>query len=87
MSEDESPNAADKALRAELERSYGLIMNSQQIRQLLAFPSQEAFRQARHKGAIGIRMFPQPHRRGLFALTRDVAHWVSEQRGRAAKRP
>lgn len=77
--------AAEKALRAQLERTYGLVMNSQQIRQLLAFPSQEAFRQARSKGAIGIRMFAQPHRRGLFAMTRDVAGWLAEQRGRAAK--
>lgn len=66
-------------LRRNLEQTFGRMMSSKQIGQLLVYPSAAAFRQALHRGAVKIRMFTLPQRRGLFAMTSDVARWLFAQ--------
>lgn len=64
-------------LRRKLEQTFGRMMSSKQIGQLLVYPSPAAFRQAVHRGAVNIRMFTLPERRGRFAMTADVARWLA----------
>ena len=41
----------------------------------LGFQSAAAFRQAKARNQVGIRIFKIPHRRGSFAFTHDVIEW------------
>jgi len=74
-------------LRRNLEQTFGRMMSSKQIGQLLVYPSAAAFRQALHRGAVKIRMFTLPQRRGRFAVTIDVARWLSAQVGERSSDP
>jgi hypothetical protein len=42
----------------------------------LGFPSSAAFRKAKARGNVGVRVFKLPGRNGTFAFTKDVADWL-----------
>ncbi|WBY18018.1 hypothetical protein PF049_14150 (plasmid) [Erythrobacteraceae bacterium WH01K] len=42
----------------------------------LGFPSAAAFRKAKARGGVGVRVFKLPGRSGTFAFTEDVAEWL-----------
>jgi len=81
----------DKSLAAVLERElssqYGPMMSGESLRIALGYPSQEAFRQAFVRKKTPIPVFSIEHRRGKFALTKDVATWLASQRQRAVAEP
>jgi hypothetical protein len=79
VSEEQLERQRERDLRQKLEQTYGRVMASSQIAALLVFPSTAAFRQARRRGSISIRMFTMPGRRGSFAMTQDVAAWLAQQ--------
>ena len=72
-------------MQRELLQQYGALVGGDALRQLLGYPSAEAFRQARHRKAIPIPLFRIPQRRGNFALSRDIAHWLAELRLAASR--
>lgn len=71
-------------LAHELEQSlldrYGPMLPSRVLWKVLGYPSPEAWRQALVRQALPVPVFGIEGRRGRFALARDVAHWIAEQR-------
>lgn len=78
---------SDEPLAALLERDltqlHGPMMTGEVLRIALGYPSKDAFRQAIARKTIPIPIFSIEHRRGKFALTKDVAKWIAMQRERA----
>lgn len=74
----------DKSLMAELEQElfnrHGPMMTGKELRVALGYPSNDAFRQALVRKTLPVPVFPIEKRRGKFALTKDVATWIAEQR-------
>lgn len=74
-------------LHESLLRLYGPMVSGDDLRIALGYPSKDAFRQAIVRKTVPIPVFSIEQRRGKFALTRDVAAWLAEQRNRAAIKP
>lgn len=66
-----------------LSEKYGTMLGSSALIKELAYPSPAAFQQALVRGAVPVPVFKVQQRRGSFALTRDVALWLSTQRAMA----
>lgn len=64
-------------LMVDLEAQHGPLLNGRVLYRALGLPSADAFRQAACRGQLQVRVFTLPNRRGRFALTRDVAHWLA----------
>lgn len=63
---------------------YGPIVGGPDLLKCLGFRSQAAFKRAQRLGLLGINVFEIESRKGMFALTEDVAGWlmkVSEKGG------
>lgn len=69
------------ALRLEqrLIERYGLLLSSRALARELAYPSEQAYRQALTRGTMPIRTFSLPQRRGRYALATDLARWIASQ--------
>lgn len=67
-------------LVADMERQYGPLLGGAALYRALGLPSAAAFRQAVSREALPVPVFAIPHRRGRFALTRDVALWLARLR-------
>jgi len=67
-------------LEAELMKQYGPMLTGSALVAALGYPSGDAFRQACARGTVPISVFPIERRRGKYALSRDVARWLAEQR-------
>ncbi|SDU24900.1 hypothetical protein SAMN05216296_2646 [Pseudomonas pohangensis] len=71
-------------LSAELEQllttRYGVMLGSKDLWRELGFRSPSAFRQALVRGTLDLAVFEVQNRRGRFALAKDVAVWLTEQR-------
>ena len=70
-------------LETELTQQHGPMMSGEHLRLALGYPSKDAFRQAYVRKTTPIPVFTIERRRGKFALTKDVATWLAEQRARA----
>jgi hypothetical protein len=67
-----------KQLIADLQREFGHLMTGDLLWKTLGFKSSAAFRQAKSRGVIGVRLFKIPNRRGTFATTAEVAKWLQK---------
>ncbi|MBB5360783.1 hypothetical protein HDE76_004031 [Rhodanobacter sp. ANJX3] len=66
---------------------YGTpLLGGDDLRSALGYPSVEALRQAISRGTVPVPIFSVEHRRGKFALTKDVAAWLAALR-QGAERP
>jgi hypothetical protein len=76
-------------LRNELESRHGPLLGGSALVAALGLASAAALRQARRRGHVAVAVFTLPKRRGVFALTRDVADWLAQARasGAAATSP
>jgi len=79
--------AADKAvvelasqLESDLLRLHGPIMGGAALHAALGYPSASAFRMALARDRVPVKIFSIDHRRGKFALVKDVAVWLAQQR-------
>ena len=63
-----------------LER-YGSLMTGNALWKTLGFQNSAAFRQAKTKERLGLRVFSIPNRRGTFAHTREVDRWLKNLTG------
>lgn len=81
---DQPTDSLTEALTQDLLRQYGPVIGQDDLRQALGFASPDGFRQALSRGAIPVPVFAIPHRRGKYALTKDVAAWLGELRRQAA---
>ena len=72
----------DTTLANEMQRQmlmqYGPLLGGSALYQALGFPSAAGMRQAALRNQVGVRLFSIENRRGKFALTRDVAHWLAQ---------
>ena len=63
-------------LSATLLSMHGPVMGGVALRSALGYQSYAAFRLARAKGELGVRVFHLPKRRGVFGMTTEVAAWL-----------
>lgn len=70
-------------LSERLTTQYGGVLGSTALIKELGYPSSGSFQQALGRGTVPVPVFRIPHRRGSFALARDVAVWLSRQRAQA----
>ena len=74
----------EQNLAAEIEeqllRLHGPMISGDALRTALGYPSMEAFRQALSRKTVPIQVFSIEARRGKFALVRDLARWLANQR-------
>ncbi|MBD9477400.1 hypothetical protein [Pseudoxanthomonas sp. PXM02] len=62
---------------------YGPVVGSDELRQALGYPSQDAFRQAMARGRLPVPVFTIAGRRGKYALSKDIAMWLAQLRHNA----
>lgn len=67
-------------LEVTLVKEFGPLLSNERLYRSLGFPSMGAFRQALSKQRVPIPVFSIPNRNGKFALTKDVAKWLANQR-------
>ena len=70
----------DQQLNYLLEK-YGALMTGKALWRTLGFQNSAAFRQAKAKERLGLRVFSIPNRRGTFAHTREVDRWLKNLTG------
>lgn len=68
-----------------LGRMYGELVGLGALVHILNYPSSSALRRANERGAFPISLRRIAGRRGLFALTRDVAQWLDDLSGQDQK--
>jgi hypothetical protein len=66
------------ALVSQLRQQHGHLLSGEALWRALGFKSAAAFRQAKARGVVGIRLFNIPNRRGTFATAREVAEWLHQ---------
>ena len=67
-----------------LARYNAPLLGGDDLRSALGYPSAEALRQAISRGTVPVPVFAVEHRRGKFALVKDVAAWLATLRQGAA---
>lgn len=72
-----------KLLEDELVKEYGHLLNGEAIRKTLAYPTNGALQQAISRDLLPIPVFNLENRKGKFALAKDVAAWLAEERFKA----
>lgn len=69
-----------KSLESDLLGRYGPVMTGDELLRALGYPSREAFRQSLVRNTVAIPLFDLEYRRGKYALVKDVARHLTEQR-------
>ena len=62
-----------------LAEKHGPLIGNAPLARALGFANTSAFRQARRRGLVDVTIFKIPGRRGVFALTEEVARWIAKQ--------
>ena len=75
-----------RELNEQFVQQFGPILSSPVLVKALGYRSMAAYRQAITRDTVPVPLFQIPNRRGRFALARDVAIWLSEQRQGATTR-
>ena len=73
------PSKSLEELETQLTRSLGAVVGGSALSQALGYRTQGAFRQALSRKRLPVRVFELEGRRGRFALTCDIAHWLWTQ--------
>jgi len=76
----ENTSVLARSIEEDLFKKYGPMLTGESLREVLGYPSMEAMRQAVSRGTIPVPVFPIKNRRGKFALAKDIAIWIAEQR-------
>lgn len=66
-------------LRDSLTKLYGPLLPSRELWKIFGYASPAAYRQARARKSLPVEEFEIEGRRGYFALTYNVAHWLATQ--------
>jgi len=69
-----------RLLENDLLKLYGPLLSGQSLYQALGYVSKDAFRQSIVRKTVPVPLFPLKHRRGKYALTKDVAVYLASQR-------
>lgn len=81
-----APDPIAARLVADMEQQYGPLLGGAALYRALGLPSAAAFRQAASRDALPVPVFAIPHRRGRFALTREVALWLAQLKAQGGDR-
>lgn len=65
------------AVGGDLAGLHGPLMSGRALWRALGFTSAAAFRQAKLRRRLSVRVFSLPERRGTFAFTQDVEGWLN----------
>lgn len=65
-------------LYEDLRNQHGPVLGGADLSKALGYRSLAAFRQARRRGQVEVKLFSLPNRRGVFALGREVAQWLAK---------
>jgi len=76
---DDSANLAQE-LENDLLSQYGPVLTGDALRRALGYPSMNALRQAIYRKQVTVPLFKMSNRRGRFALAKDLAKWLAEER-------
>lgn len=63
-----------------LSERYGEVIGGKDLHKVLGFRTSRAFARAVEHSLVGVPVFNIPGRRGKFAMTVDVAQWLSDLR-------
>lgn len=73
-------------LEEQMLKLYGApIITGDELKNALGYKSIMAFRQAMTRDTVPVPIFTIQNRRGKFALVKDVARWLAEQRFNQSK--
>jgi hypothetical protein len=72
------------ALEQDLMEKHGPLIANDALRIALGYQSMDAFRQALVRKTVPVPVFALENRRGKYALVKDVAMWLAEQRNAVA---
>lgn len=72
-----------KLIEKDLIEKYGILLSGDALKRSLGYPSMGALHKAINRELLPIPTFQLKDRRGRFALTKDVANWLAEQRNNA----
>lgn len=61
---------------------HGPLIGGSSLWRSLGFNTHAAFKRAHRLGHLGVHVFEIPNRKGLFALTHDVAAWIEAVSGK-----
>lgn len=75
----ESADLAE-TLEAELVGRFGMMLGSEALREVLNYRTRSAYQQAIARDQVPVPLFPLRHRRGRFALAKDVAAYLARMR-------
>lgn len=67
-------------LKESLLKEFGPLMGGEDLRRALGYRTAPAFARAVRMNAVGVQVFEIPGRRGKFAMTSDVAAWLTSLR-------
>ena len=67
-------------LEKDLLELYGPVLHGSNLRQSLGYETKNAFRLAVVRKVVPVPIFNIEHRRGKFALTKDVAAYLAKKR-------
>lgn len=65
-------------IEKELIDKYGGVIGNADLRHELGYKSYSSFNRAVRMGLLAVKVFEIKNRRGKFALTTDIANWLSE---------
>lgn len=74
-----------ESIESELIEKYGHLLNMEALRKTLAFSTVGALQQSINRGSLNIPIFSIENRKGKFALAKDVAEWLVNQREKSLK--
>lgn len=67
-------------IEQDLYQHFGPLLFGADLYAALGYPSGDAFRQAVCRKTVPVEIFSIENRRGKFALSRDIALWLAQQR-------
>ena len=67
-----------QSIAQKLIENHGPIICGATLSKVMGFPTTKAFNQSRRRGSLGIKTFRIEGRRGVFALTSDLAQWIEQ---------
>ena len=80
MTTNAQPSLVDLLERDLLARNGSPLIGGHDLRAALGYSSLDALRKASLKGRLPVPVFDVPHRKGKFALVKDVAVWLAHLR-------
>lgn len=78
------------AIMSSLEQTHGPLLKGEGLANALGYKNLASLRQAKKRSQVGVALFELPNRKGLYALTAEVADWLATCRlsaGRGSELP